>query len=267
MAQSNQKVEILLPYGTTSDNIVKLLDAIKNKQGDEKGIKAVYTGSKFDSTQATLETLKIISGISLTEIGKSIVFESDSIKKEAAFLKAVLGYPPYEYFLTFVTQSMPVVETEIDALKNFWGKNNYGTANSRSEAAPVCFSIFQLAGLGEYIIGRKGKSTRFVWKENFDEIIKEAQSNDNISSETDEALVEYTTDTPGVKVENNAIDINDSKPNENVTFSSPVVVHQATDIGTIIPASLEIKVDMTEWELDRIEKFFDIIKGERVKSE
>ena len=81
MAQTTQKLEAILPYGTTSDNIVKLLDAIKNKQGDEKGIKAVYTGSKFDSTQATLETLKIISGINLTDIGKSIVFESDDNKK------------------------------------------------------------------------------------------------------------------------------------------------------------------------------------------
>ena len=265
MAQTTKKLEAILPYGTTSDNIVKLLDAIKNKQGDEKGIKAVYTGSKFDSTQAALETLKIISGINLTDIGKSIVFESDDTKKKTAFLNAVLAYPPYEYFLSYITQSAPVAETEIDALKNFWGKNNYGTANNRSEAAPVCFSIFQLAGLGEYVIGRKGKSTRFIWKEDFTDIIKRTQISTVDSPADQETFLESGNDVPTVEYDNTSI--TDNGNTEKAASITPNVIYPTTRICSIIPTNLEIKVDMTEWELDRIEKFFEIIKDERIESE
>ncbi|MEG2013711.1 MAG: hypothetical protein RR063_11000 [Anaerovoracaceae bacterium] len=259
MASIAPKKESALPYGTTSDNIVKLLDAIKNKQGDEKGIKAVYTGAKFDSTQASLETLKIISGLSLTNIGKCIAFETDQNKKSAAYLKAVLDYAPYEYFLTYIMQGNSVSETDVEALKNYWGKNGYGTANNRSEAAPVCFSILQLAGLGAYIIGRKGKSTRFVWKENFSNIITQFQSCGEQFGEpieTSNAVENEEQDQSVVSKQISADGGNDKNTQTNL------FINGVTTGKTIVPANLEITVDMTEWDLDRIEKFFQIIQGE-----
>jgi hypothetical protein len=67
-----------------------------------------------------------------------------------------------------------IEETDIEEVKNFWGKNDFGASpNNRDEAASVFGSFIQLAGLGEFIIGRRGKSTRIKWKSNAKEIIDE----------------------------------------------------------------------------------------------
>lgn len=261
MAISIPKKETILPYGTTSDNVVKLLDAIKNKQGDEKGIRAVYSGSKFDSTQSALETLNIISGLALTELGKQIVFEDDVEKKQTAYLRAVLSYSPYDYFLSFISQSESPVETEVETLKNFWGRNNYGTANNRSEGAPVCFTFFQLAGLGEYVIGRKGKSTRFVWRENYSDLIEQVKRNDALPQvKKAGAAEEEATSSSSDEANNGSDSIDEIHPRlGNSSFSNEKKMH------SIVPANIEITVDMTEWDLDKIEKFLRLINGEELK--
>ena len=262
MSTTIQKTTNVLPYGTTADNIVKLIDAIKNKQGDEKGIKATYSGAKIETTQATLETLGIISGLELSPLGKSIAFESDEVKKKNSFLKAVLGYAPYEYFLSYIGQSAPPSETELEALKNYWGKNSYGaTANNRSEAAPVCFSIFQMAGLGEYIIGRKGKNTRFVWNENYADMIKYAQQDNTSDNEKSKASPE---NIPQVDAQSETTPEMDKRPLKlKPDGVSSISTHQ---VNSIIPASIEIKVDITEWDLDKIIAFFKVINGEEMEN-
>lgn len=250
---SEKKIDNTLPYGTTADNIVKLLDAIKNKQGDEKGIKATYTGSKLENTQNTLELLGIISGLNLTSRGKAIAFESDELVRNSLFLKAIMEYPPYEYFLLYVIQDGAPEETEIDFLKNYWGKNDYGTSpNNRNEAASVCFSIFQLAGLGEYIIGRKGKSTRFIWRDNYVSKINAAkESNDEVVSEN------FT-------VENNQInDLQEKQQMENSL--QPQIIqtnngYKMTPSNLTFPTTIEIKVDFTDWDLKKIAAFIKLLK-------
>lgn len=258
MASTVTSPTTTLPYGTTSDNIVKLLNAIKNKQGDDKGIRATYTGTKFETTQTALETLGIISGLELTTLGKSIAFESDENKRKIAYLKAVLGYTPYEYFLSFITQSTTPTETDIETLKNFWGKSSFGTANNRSEAATVFFSILQLSGLGEYIIGRKGKKTRFVWASNYSEIIKRMKPEYDMSSEEEKTLQEEATEINIEKAKNAEMD-------EHILTTKndlPVALHR--HINAIMPTNIEIKVDMTEWEIEKISSFLKIINGESV---
>lgn len=263
MSTTIKKSEYVLPYGTTADNIAKLLDAIKNKHGDDKGIKATYSGSKYETTQAALEALGIISGLTLTSLGKSIAFEADESKKKKAFLKAVLGYAPYEYFLSYITQGTPPAETELETLKNYWGRNNYGTANNRSEAAPVCFSILQLAGLGEYIIGRKGKNTRFVWVENYAEIIKQTKQDDGSSAEEEKAPLppEVTFQTNGGNPKPTELDEHNLAPMSN----APSIIYKHA--SAIIPTNIEIKVDMTEWDLEKISAFLKIINIETAENE
>ncbi|MBO4393526.1 MAG: hypothetical protein J5800_04200 [Spirochaetales bacterium] len=244
-----QKVTVL-PYGTTSDNIVKLLDSVKNKEGDEKGIKAIYSGSKIEATQSALETLGIIKDLRLTDIGKQIVFETDEKKKQNAYLHAILSYSPYEYFITYLKQRNEMTETELETVKNYWGRNNYGTPNNRSEGATVCFTFFQLAGLGEYVVGRKGKATRFVWKESAAELINQ------INNQSIEEKPTIESDNTALSEEYNSVNEISKNPSTNVINKSD---ERDITVNSAFPASIEIKVDMTDWDIERIREFFSLI--------
>ncbi|MGI6200288.1 MAG: hypothetical protein ACOYJA_05930 [Christensenellales bacterium] len=68
----------MLPYGTTKQNIGRMLEAVKSKAGDGKWIRASYKGANFESTRDTLETLGILADWTLTPLGLKIAFAPDA---------------------------------------------------------------------------------------------------------------------------------------------------------------------------------------------
>lgn len=245
-----------LPYGTSGDSMLKLLDAIKKKQGDEKGIRAIYSGGKFDSTRKSLEVLGIIDGLNLLPIGKELAFETNETKKQDVFLKTILNYPPYEYFLTYIHQAGYSEETDIELVKNFWGRNDYGSSpNNRDEGVSVFCHCIELAGLGEYVVGRRGKTSRIKWSPNTRIKIESAMG----------ALPQAVSEEPEGGEDLPVCEHVITRVNESEPTSAGSIAKNGEDnfFNKIrIAPNITINVDMSEWDTEKITTFFKAAYGE-----
>ncbi|MEC2346654.1 hypothetical protein P9H28_21500 [Paenibacillus barengoltzii] len=252
-----------LPYGTSWENILKLLEAIKKKQGDEKGIKAVYTGAKIDATRKAMETLGLVKGFNFEKMGKELAFEINEEKKKEIFLKVILNYQPYELFLSRLSEEDFVRETDIEEVKSFWGKHDFGASqNNRNEAANVFGSFIQLSGLGEFITGRRGKTTRIKWNPDAKKLIDETIKILDASS-TQEQQIEHPQLNDLSKEETQKV----VKAIEN-QIKEPLIDNQSSNLmqsnghSLKISPNITINVDMTDWEIDKIQAFFKAAYGE-----
>ncbi|USD83472.1 hypothetical protein M5E02_03355 [Bacillus safensis] len=249
-----------LPYGTSWENILKLLEAIKKKQGDEKGIRAVFTGAKIDNTRKTMETLGLVSGFDFKQMGKELAYETNDEKRKQIFLKVILSYQPYELFLSRLDDKDFFEETELEEVKNFWGKHDFGVSpNNRNEAANVFGSFIQLSGLGEFITGRRGKPTRIQWnseaKKLIDSILNDLSSpQEQIVEEIQpDYIPETKSDSPIVFTEQDEdLLINQAQPKLN----------KQNGCSLKVTPNITINIDMTDWDIDKMNAFFKAAYGE-----
>lgn len=247
-----------LPYGTTSDNILKLIDAIKKKEGNEESIKKVYSGKKLDTTRKSLEIIGIIEeGLTLSNFGRALVFETDEKIKKKIFLERILEFPPYELLLLNIGQQGFPDETDLEVIKSYWGKHSYGSSpNNREEAAVVFGNFLELAGLGQLVVGRRGKNSRIKWNPKVSSLINEtARQKENVPIKLED--------------ENETVSIeNESLPNED-----PVTTIESIILPNTVPTSknnptlfnispnISINVDMSDWEIEKISAFFKAAYG------
>ncbi|WP_342416676.1 hypothetical protein NST83_04165 [Paenibacillus sp. FSL R10-2782] len=255
---NSETIEETLPYGTSWENILKLLEAIKKKQGDEKSIRAVYSGAKIDGARKTMEILGLIDGFNFKALGKELAYETNEEKKREIFRKVILNYPPYELFLAKLTESEFQQETDIENVKNFWGRNDFGASpNNRDEAASVFGSFIELAGLGEFIIGRRGKATRIKWNAEAKKLIDEAHTTTNLEA------IEETTLKQEVPVDQSSSHDNGSKDNVTDFFPTQKSEPSPPNIHSVeVTPNITITVDMSEWDTDKIKAFFKAAYGE-----
>lgn len=251
-----------LPYGTNYENILKLLEAIKKKQGDETGIRAVYTGAKIDATRKAMETLGLVKGFDFEKIGKELAFETNEEKKKKIFLKVILNYQPYELFLSRLSEEDFVNETDLEDVKNFWGKHDFGSSpNNRNEAANVFGSFIELSGLGKFIPGRKGKATRIKWNPDAKKLIDETLSLLKTNT-TQEQQIEKPQLIELSKEETQQVVTPIEKQIKEPFVNQSSNLMQSNGHSLIISPNITINVNMTDWEIDKIQAFFKAVYGE-----
>lgn len=255
---SAETIDETLPYGTSWENILKLLEAIKKKQGDEKSIRAVYSGAKIDGARKTMETLGLIEGFNFKAFGKELAYETNEDKKREIFRKVILKYPPYELFLAKLTESEFQQETDIEVVKNFWGKNDFGASpNNRDEAASVFGSFIALAGLGEFITGRRGKATRIKWNTEAKKLIDEVHTTANLEAIEESPLEQEVSVDQSSSLDNGSKDnVADFIPTQKPKLCTPDI-HNAK-----VTPNITITVDMSDWDTDKIKAFFKAAYGE-----
>ena len=306
----------MLPYGTTKQNIGRMLEAVKSKAGDGKWIRASYKGANFESTRDTLETLGILADWTLTPLGLKIAFAPDARARCGAYLAAIRGYAPYWRFLSQLARRGLPDQTNAEELKNYWERNGCGaTENNRSEAAFVCFSFFELAGLGRYMMGRKGRKTRMIWADGAAELLQTRTAQPAPARPTAEppaacdglatadpapartaaeppaacdglamadpsgpatalstpvrpAAQGAPTDESSAPPRPTAVDPGPSAAVQTPPTASPTdraVAHSPTapiaSIPGAVAASLAIRVDITDWPLEKIQGLFALIRG------
>lgn len=250
-----------LPYGTSWENILKLLEAIKKKQGDEKGIRAVFTGAKIDATRKTMETLGLVSGFDFKQMGKELAYETNEEKRKEIFLKVILSYQPYELFLSRLNEKDFSEETDIEEVKNFWGKHDFGASpNNRNEAANVFGSFIQLSGLGEFITGRRGKATRIKWDSEAKKLI-DGILNSSPLPQKQQVEENQSVYTPEAEIEKPLQVIENQNKDSIISHDFPEINKQNVHSLKIIP-NITINVDMTQWNIDKINAFFKAAYGE-----
>lgn len=261
MSEENLKNEsIALPIGANKENITKFLDAVKRKSGDEKGINAIYGGAQFGAVRRTLEALGLIKDYALTELGKEIMYSNNADNIQELYFKAIMQYQPYEYCLTFLSQSITNNEIKATDVKNFWGKNNYGTGERNREDAFSTFVCFlELAGIGQFTIGRRGNESRLTCHidlkskiDNFN-IQNEMSGQENGGNVTNEDITMLHNDTT---LGNLLV-----QPKSEIEHYSIPQVHSATNLK--YQPTININVDMSDWENEKIEFFFKALYGEQ----
>lgn len=154
-----------LPYNTTKENVKKLIDAVKLKEGAEESIKSYFGKGKYVDTKRTLQTFGVISeDMTLTEKGRIIAYSSDDVVENEWF-KIMMNYAPYEEFIQSyrINNKNGNNSIELDDIKKFWGLRNYGSSdNNRNEALTTFAYMIVMSGIGEFIIGRRKNPSRIV---------------------------------------------------------------------------------------------------------
>lgn len=274
--------EETLPYNTTEEDILNLLNAVKKKQGNIQAIKEVYgKTSNFEASRKTLETVGIVDEtLNFTREGREFAYEENQDKRQFLLLRQLLNYPPYGNFLLHICHRDDLSETTLETLKNYWGKHNYGSsANNREDASVVFCHFIKLTGLGKLTVGRRGKQSRIEWNPNIKLQIDEANE-DNI----DNITAEYTGSNEVIETQNQA--------EENVNYKNHSSIMESHTVDYYIPSNkdifekipnckddnisqhnqlntiqkqninININIDMTTWDIDKINAFFKATCGE-----
>lgn len=274
--------EETLPYNTTEEDILSLVNAVKKKQGNNQAIKEVYgKTSNFETSKKTLETVGILDdALNFTCEGREFAYEENQEKRQFLLLRQLLKYAPYGNFLLHICHRDDLSETTLETLKNYWGKHNYGvSANNREDAAVVFGHFMTLTGLGKLTFGRRGKQSRIEWNLNIKSRIDEANE-DNI----DDKSAKYSESNVVVEIQNQPEDtvifdrqssITKSQtvdycilPNNDISEKSHNCnddnAHQVSKLTTLQEQNIKINIniDMTTWDIDKINAFFKATRGE-----
>ncbi len=246
-------MQVMLPYRTDWRSVMSMLDYVKGKGADRPTLEArLGTGESFRETLNTAEQLGMVereeSGeIRLTSSGQQIAYASTDAERRHELALALCRYAPYRIpFERALQESLRVIDGP--SVEQTWQVNmRLGQPRNRvEEARTFFFRLADEAGLGAFRRGVRGQPTRLELVERFHSLMPE------LLRETDgEPEVAEAPDPP----------ISDSPP----IGSAPSALTLSPPAG---PAgvSMEIHVDMTDWDLDRIEAFLDMI-GMRARPE
>lgn len=276
-----ERIEETLPYGANSEDITKLIEAIKIKQGNDKGIQQVYGKPNLENSRKVLKAISISSdGLNFSNEGKKYAYETDNNEKERILLELLLQYPAYEYFLLNISNE-ELSETSLEEIKNYWGKNDYGTSEyNRNDASSTFARLIELAGLGSFKLGRKGKPSRIEWRENTRSLIRDIHSqlsikdiktekineSNNINQENSSQLsiVQWQDELEDAnKEENNIYARSKEQETELVreVLEKSLSDSHRSEIKNLPKIKVSVDIDMTDWDIDKIVSFFKAAQG------
>ena len=87
------KVDKTLPYGASSEDALNLIDAIKIKHGNDKGIKQVYNKPNIENARKILKVIGIsFDGLTFSDDGRKYAYETDNDQKQLTLLKLLFQY-------------------------------------------------------------------------------------------------------------------------------------------------------------------------------
>lgn len=221
--------EVMLPYRTEWRAMVALLDYAKGKGVDRATVEARMGGGEpLRETLNAVEQLGLATrdesgDIHLTESGERLAYAVGDVDRSAELSRAMLSYPPYAIPLD---RAVAEGQTVLDAawVERIW-QVDMRLAQPRNrveEARTFYFRLADEAGLGSYRRGVRGQPTRL-------ELV------------SDLAVVLQSL-------------------REEAPAPEPVVAPVAQVAQpSVPPASLQITVDMTDWEIEKIEAFLRLL--------
>lgn len=246
-------MQVMLPYRTDWRSVMSMLDYVKGKGADRPALEArLGAGESFRETLNTAEQLGLVeredSGeIRLTSSGQQIAYASNEAERRRELALSLCRYAPYRVpFERALQESLRVIDGP--SVEQTWQVNmRLGQPRNRvEEARTFFFRLADEAGLGAFRRGVRGQPTRLELVDQFHSLMPE------LLRETDgEPEVAEAPDPP--------IDGGHVPEAEQPSLSLSAPTGPAG-------VSMEIHVDMTDWDLDRIEAFLDMI-GMRVRPE
>lgn len=253
--EDNIKKEAL-PYNTTKENVKKLIDAVKLKEGAEESIKSYFGKGKYQDTKRTLQTFDVISeDMKLTEKGRIIAYSSDDVVENEWF-KILMSYAPYEEFIQChrINSKDENNSIDLEEIKKFWGLRDYGSSdNNRNEALTTFAYFIVMSGIGDFIMGRKKSPSRVVInRSKLEEKLSLTSNEKNILEEkqNNESITQSDIIKDEVKTESNKTIEQDSRE-DFYTISIPI------DSG--VSAQIIIPKDTSKEEAELIKDMINVI--------
>lgn len=246
-------MQVMLPYRTDWRAVMSMLDYVKGKGADRPALEArLGAGEGFRETLNTAEQLGLVeredSGeIRLTLSGQQIAYASNDAEGRRELALALCRYAPYRVpFERAVQESLRVIDGP--SVEHTWQVNmRLGQPRNRvEEARTFFFRLADEAGLGSFRRGVRGQPTRLELVDGFASMMS--------------AMLRETDGEP------EEVEAPDTSMGEQRTSDVQSPSMTLTPSAGPAGVNLEIHVDMTEWDLDRIEAFLDMV-GLRVRSE
>ena len=259
-----------LPYGTNCKDILKLINVIKIKENSSEAIEKLYDKPNISQARNLLKILDISQdGLSFSEGGRNYAYETDTDKKQALLLQYLLKYPAYEYFLlhilchnfqsVFDTEENYIRrETTLLAIEKYWIQFQYGSSETNIHDGATLFGqLIELAGLGKFIIGRRGEKSRIQWLKNAKDSINKAY---NLVLKSENKLVEdsyrYRGNQSWSKTNINSSQYSHSSPEKSTQLLKDKLDNKIKNITNIT-----ITVNMSNWDVDKIITFLNLAKN------
>ena len=237
-----------LPYRTDWQDMAALLDYAKGSGADRTALDARFgAGEAMRETLNALDQLDLVvrddsGGVRLTQLGDRLAYAPGEQDQLGVLVEALAGYDPYRIpFERALADGMEVIEAPW--VEHVWQVDmRLGQPRNRvAEARTFFFRLADAAGLGTYRRGVRGQTTRLELTETFSQQIEPLLTQPptrRLAEEPDvAATVAESPSTP-----------------QQLTVS-----HAPTPPGSAPPPPISISVDMSDWDLDRIEAFLRMI--------
>lgn len=244
-----------------------VLDYCKGKGADRAALEARFgAGENLRETLNALEQLALIdrgeSGdVRLTMAGEQLAYAPDRTRVRAQLVEALLGYPPYRFPLERAVADSAVL---LDGpwVEHVWQVDmRLGQPRNRvEEARTFFFRLADEAGLGAYRRGVRGQTTRLELADDFASTLRPLLQRDAPSTAPAATPPETAPQTRTASVAKPFALIRPDMPlsmSGNVRGEAGTGLSQANAAGDAVP--LSIHVDMSDWELDKIESFLRLI--------
>lgn len=169
----------VLPYKTDGDDLTRLIEAC----GRGRILKQIqglgFSEAGFQGTVATAQALGLLDHETdeLTESGREYALSHNSDRKRAVLLEAILQYEPYDLLLEAIFDQGYQEETTTQWVETWWSTQKYGNSQrNRNEGSTTFAKLIEYVGLGDFVVGRRGRPSRIEWREDVIERMREARS-------------------------------------------------------------------------------------------
>lgn len=269
-------IEIALPYRSDWREMSNVLDYCKGKGADRGSLEARFgAGESLRETLNALEQMGLVergdSGDTrLTGPGEALAYAPDQAQLRARLIEAMLGYAPYRFPLE---RALAAEMTVLDGpwVEHIWQVDmRLGQPRNRVEEARTFFyRLADEAGLGTYRRGVRGQTTRLELAAEFGErlrpIIERNASVSQPAGGRPAGRGGTPVDLPAARLV--ATSVQDPAPvpapdvgADELSPAGPVQAGPSVDqILPGLPPGISIQIDMSNWELERIEGFLRLI--------
>lgn len=256
-------IDVALPYRTDWRELIGVLDYCKGKGAERAALEARFGGGEsLRETLNALEQFGLIergeSGdVRLTEAGDRLVYATDPAELRAALSEVLLAYRPYRVPLE------RALGDELQQLEGPWVERIWqvdmrlGQPRNRvEEARTLFFRLCDEAGLGTYRRGVRGQTTRLDISPDAFARLRQAFAKVAARSEPAPAMPEGAAPERAGRAA--------AVYPAGAPLPSWLAEGALPEDGLAIGAgagrpAISIQVDMSDWELEKIEAFLRLI--------
>lgn len=257
--------DVALPYRTDWREMQNVLDYCKGKGADRAVLESRFGGGEsLRETLNALEQLGMIvrneaGDVRLTMAGEQLAYAPDTGQRRSRLVEALVGYAPYRFPLE---RAVADGAEQLDGpwVEHIWQVDmRLGQPRNRTEEARTCFfRLADEAGLGVYRRGVRGQTTRLDLADDFATTLRPYLERLRQVDAEAEAASAITVSSDGASAPAAMEDTSDG-----VAPAAPAGVTRSfvtSGSSSAAPATtITMYVDMTSWDLERIERFLELI--------